>query len=357
MKSYTDFVVDISTLRNNIINIKNNLSDGTKFCAVVKANAYGHGIESVCKNITDIVDFFAVACLKEALSIRVFDKTTKIIILSRVEKEDIKFCFENNISISISSLKQLKDYDVSDIPIKIHLQVNTGLNRFGFRSLNEFKKTLNYIEKSKLILEGVYSHFATKDNDKLFIKKQDFKFNQFRRQVKNTNVIFHIANSFATLYNHKYHYGMIRNGFLMYGYQSNDIGNKPVLSMTSRIINILRVRKGDTIGYDRTYIVPRSTTIAVVPVGYADGFNRALSNNFSVLISGKRCRVIGLICMDVFMVDVGSLNVSIGDKVTLLGSDGGEEITLEDYAIALNTSPYAVLLGFNYRRMNYLVKM
>jgi len=356
MKSYTDFIVDIDVLRKNIANIKNCMGKNIKFCAVVKANAYSHGIESVCSAISEYVDYFAVACLKEAMSIRVFDKKTKILILGRIEREALSWCRENNVSISVGSYSQLLEYGVDLKGVFVHLQVNTGLNRFGFRSMSEFKKSLNYINKYKYSLEGVYSHFATKADDKAFIKKQNYRFRQFVSVVKNENVIFHISNSYATELTMNYHYDMVRNGFLMYGYMDNNIGNKPILEIKSKIINIVKVRKGETIGYDRTFCANKSMTIGVVPVGYADGFDRGLSNRFSVLIDGKKCQVVGLVCMDVFMVDITEMSVKIGDKVTLLGENKGMKITLNDYSKVLNTSPYAVLLGFNYKRMNYILK-
>lgn len=356
MKSYTDFIVDIGILRNNIKNIRSLIGDRTKFCAVVKGNAYSHGANCICNCIAPYVDFFAVASIKEAMNIRVFDKKTKILILGIVEQDALHWCKENNVSISVSSFAQLIDYGKDIGGVNIHLQVNTGLNRFGFRSVVEFKKALDYIDKRGYILEGVYSHFATKKEDKNFIKRQNYRFKNFISLVKKSNVIFHISNSFATEYDEKYRYDMVRNGFLMYGYMDNNIGNKPILTIRSRIVNILKVRKGDTVGYDRTYKVTKPMVIGIVPVGYADGLDRRLSNNFSVLIKGRKCKIVGLICMDVFMVDLTDVNAKIGDTVTLLGSDGEKSITLQDYSEALELSPYAVLLGFDYRRMNYIVK-
>ena len=356
MKSYTDFIVNISQIRNNILNIKKHIGNDVKFCAVVKANAYSHGLISIARNISDIVDYFAVACLKEAETIRLVDKKTNILILSRVEKDDLAWCRENNVCISIGSYLQLIHYGEELQGVKIHLQVNTGLNRFGFRSIVEFKKSINYIDTHSFVLEGVYSHFATKSEDKSFIKRQNYKFMQFKNILKDRDIIFHIANSYVTIFSKDYHYNMVRNGFLMYGCTGEDIGNKSAIEIKSQVIHIGKVRKGDTIGYDRTYRAKSSMTIAVVPVGYADGFDRNLSNNFSVLINGKWCKVVGLVCMDVFMVDITDMDISVGDKVTLLGKDGDNMVTLNHYAQALHTSPYAVLLGFNYKRMNYILK-
>lgn len=357
MKSFSDYIVNVKQLKNNVDNIKSNIGKCVKFCAVVKANAYGLGLETICKSISNKVDFFAVACIKEALQIREFDKCTKILILGFVDKDSLKLCVDNNISISVSNINQLKECSELENKISIHLQLNTGLNRFGFRSVIEFKKALRFINKNtNIILEGVYSHLATKSNDVLYMRKQLFRFIQFKGLVKTNGVIFHISNSYATICDEVFRFNMVRNGFLLYGGMENDIGNKLVLTIKSKLINIFNVKKGDTIGYDRTFKVSKNMTIGVVPMGYADGFDRRLSNNFNVLINGKRCRVIGLVCMDVFMVDLTGIKAKLYDEVVILGKQKDLQITLQDYANALNTSPYEILLKFNYKRMNYILK-
>ncbi|MGN0961540.1 MAG: alanine racemase, partial [Christensenellales bacterium] len=249
MKCFNNFIVNTDNLKNNARNIKEYIGDNCKFCAVVKANAYGIGLETACKALFGIADFFACACLKEALSIRVFDKETPILILGRISKEDYKIISDNNISISVGELDSLENLSkLINSRINIHLQVNTGLNRFGFRNLNEFKKALKIISDNKLInLEGVYSHFATKKNDITFINKQFLRFLQFKKKVTKKDVIFHIANSYATIHSNKYHLNMVRNGFLLYGNINNKVGNLPILSITSQIISTIQVKKGDTI--------------------------------------------------------------------------------------------------------------
>jgi alanine racemase len=149
---------------------------------------------------------------------------------------------------------------------------------------------------------------------------------------------------------------MVRSGFLLYGYTENNIGNKPILSIYSHVISKQAMKRGDKIGYDRTYEVTKSTNIVVVPIGYADGFNRRLSSNFQIIINNKKYPIVGRICMDVFMVDVGKDNVNIGDRVVILGKSGKESILLDDYAEKIGTSPYEVLSTFNYRRMNYITQ-
>jgi alanine racemase len=139
----------------------------------------------------------------------------------------------------------------------------------------------------------------------------------------------------------------------MYG-GSDSFGNKMVLSIKSRIVNILDVKKGESVGYDRSFYASKKMKIAVVPIGYADGLDRGLSNNFSLLIGGVKCKIVGKICMDVCMVDITDLNVGLYDEVVILGKQKRQSILLQDYAEALETSPYEILLKFNYSRMNYI---
>ena len=357
MKSFNDYIVDVKVLKENANNIKNKIGNDKKLCAVVKANAYGVGLQTVCKALSGIADFFACACIKEALCIRTFDKSTPILILGYIDNCDLKIVADNNISISVGSLDQIKVLDrLSKEKIKIHLQVNTGLNRFGFRSISNFKQALKIIENNEnIILEGVYSHLATKQNDISFMNKQLYRFLQYRNLIKNKNILFHIANSYGILNSNKFHLNMVRSGFLLYGYTQNSIGNKPIVTIKSHIISIQNVKKGDTIGYDRTYKCSKSTRIAVVPIGYADGFCRRLSNNFNVIINNKKYPIVGRICMDVFMVDIGKDDISVGNSVVLLGESKGNKITLDDYADKIDTSPYEVVCNFNYKRMNYIV--
>lgn len=361
MESFSDYIVDCKKIKNNALNIKNMLSKNTKFCAIVKANAYGLGTKVVCKTLFGIADFFGVSNIQEALEIRAFDETTPILILGMVSATNLQFCSQNDISISISCFQNL--LEVIDFckknkkQIKIHLQINTGLNRYGFNDIGQFKRVLSLLRKNKYIkLEGVYSHFATKGQDVDFIYKQFERFGRYRKLFKRGDVIFHMANSFATLIDNNLHLNMVRNGFLLYGGTANDIGNELALTIKSKIVNILDAKPGDTIGYDRLFKVTKPTKIAVVPLGYADGIDRRLSNNFSVLINGQFCPIVGYVCMDVFMVDISNINAKLYDAVVLLGESGDEKITLYDYAQRLKTSPYEALLKFSYRRMNYITK-
>lgn len=356
MKTYNDYILNINELKKNVSNIRNFITENTKFCAIVKADAYGLGVENVCKAIKDKVDFFGVACIVEALAIRKFDKETNILVLGVTSPEHYSICEKLGISITISSLEHLQELIKSKNKCRIHLKINTGMNRFGISKLSELKKCLKLIEDNKLILEGVFSHFATKKNDIGFLKKQYYKFLQFKSIVRNKNVIFHISNSYGTTFEGIKNLDMVRCGNLMYGITENEIKNKCVLTIKSKIVAVHRIKKGESVGYDRSFIAVKRMKIAIVPLGYADGIDRRLSNNFYVLVNGIKCKIIGYICMDALIIDISNLDANVGSEVVLLGKQKNEKITLTDYAKALNTSPYEVMLKFKYKRMNCIIK-
>lgn len=356
---FNKFIIDTKALNYNVDKIKNTIGKNVKLCAVVKAEAYGHGGVTVASKIANKCDFFAVACVKEAMELRDRNILNDILVLGIVSVKELKYCIFNNISITLSSLTQLNDILNklkllnlnSDNFLKIHIKINTGLNRLGFNSVKNFNTALNIIKvNNNLKLCGIFTHFATKGNDTNFIYEQYNNFIKYVDLVKDKCIIIHNNNSYATLNLPSMYNSMVRCGYVIYGWQE---GFKPVLSITSEIVNITNVGCG-TVGYDRTYIA-NDKKIAVIPIGYADGFDRRLSNNFKVLVNGCYAQVVGNICMDMTMLDVTNVKgVKVGSKVTLLGADGDKEVSVFDYANALGTSPYEVLLKFKFNRLDII---
>ena len=347
--SFNKYIIDCGALRYNANKIKDEIGENVKLCGVIKADAYGHGSVTIANKLKDICNFFAVECINEAIELRDRNILNSIIVLGIVPLSDIKYCVFNNISINISSItqlnsviKKLKELNLTNDKLKIHLKINSGLNRLGFSKINDFKKALKIIdENDEILLEGIFTHFATKDNDEKFIDEQ---YKDFKKYVN--------CNSCATMHKKEYRNSMVRCGFDLYGWEK---GFKPVLSITSEIIQINYVEDA-TVGYDRTYHA-HNQKIAVIPIGYADGFDRRLSNNFKVLVNGKFANVVGNICMDLCMIDVTNIKkVDIGTKVTILGIDGSNKISIQDYAKVLNTSPYEILLKFKNTRMDIIEK-
>lgn len=364
MKSYTNFIVSKTNLIHNIELIKSNLKNNVKLCAVVKANAYGHNIKKLAPIMEPKVDFFAVAMVCEAVELRLIVREKPILILGKVDITQVKKCLKKNISIQLDNIELAQKIEKLKLngKINVHLKINTGMNRFGVSNYIQFKKLINFVVNSKNInLEGIFTHFATKLDNKKFINIQYSKFKKYVKYAKkiNSNIIAHCANSCATINICSMQMDMVRCGYALYNKMNNSpIKLENVLSIKSKIVNIIKIKKGESVGYDRSFIAKEKTVVAVVPIGYADGFDRRLSNNFKVLINGSFCNVVGRVCMDVFMVDITKKpNIKLFDEVTLLGLDNyGNEISLIDYANALGTSTYEILLKFNYKRMNYILK-
>lgn len=364
MKLLNDFYLIKDNIKHNIMEFKK-VYDKPKICAIVKADAYGHGIEGTVNSIKGLVDFFGVADSLEAVKVRAV--TSKpILVLSMVDVTALKDCITKNISLSVSQLMYLRQIeDIAKklcVNAKIHLKINSGMNRLGFCSKKNFLRAVDYINKSNfLVLEGIYTHFFDSLNQTI-LERQYNKFNQYLSLINTQNIIIHAGASNASITSSKYHFDMVRLGLLMYGYSekqdSLSNGKKffnllPALKVTARIVNSVNVKKGNFVGYGRNYIATHNMKIACVSMGYADGFLRTNSNRGRVIIKGKFAPIVGSICMDLFMVDISDIKCKIGDEVVVLGKDGNLEINANEIAQNANTIPYEILTNFKRDRMNY----
>lgn len=344
----SNFIMQINNknLINNIKSVKR-IRKNCKFCAVVKANAYGHKISNIVPIIKDYVDFFAVANFEEATEVLKY--TSKpILILCSIDKEKIEECIINNVRLSVSNFFELKRINqiCEQLHKKayIHLAVNTGMNRLGFLINKLFFKAVEYVYSCKfLVLEGIYSHFYDSENKEI-LEMQYNKFLKLKNEINNKNIIFHIASSDSAACDEKYCLDMIRIGILMYGYANKKyIKNiKPILELKSNIVHIQSVKKGENVSYGQSFIARKNMKIAVLPFGYADGYNRLLSNKIFVKINNTQCRQIGNVCMDLTLIDVTNINCKIGDEVTVLD----EEINAEFLAKICHTISYEILTSF-----------
>ncbi len=361
MRSFSNYRINSKNLKYNISMFRRLLKDGVKLCAVVKANAYSLGVEEIIKLIDKEVDYYAVSNVIEAKQIRDLGYNTKILVLGAVPLTAIEYCAINNIDIAIFSIDYLRAV-ICNVPqgyqLHIHLKVNTGLNRYGFKDTKVFDKALKLAQNSdNIILDGVFTHFATKDNDIDYINIQKDIFDRYC-QMCPKDIIRHCANSFATTLSSIYQMDMVRIGVNMYGdIREERLLLKDVVSIDSVIVNINDVKATQTVGYDRTYKSTRNSKVAVVPLGYADGISRRASNKMRVLINGQFAKIVGNVCMDCFMVDVTDIpNVYVGTKVTIVGKAGDERGTFGDWGRCAGTSAYDIMVGFRHDRYNYLIE-
>ncbi|MBI5345748.1 MAG: alanine racemase [Chlamydiae bacterium] len=351
--------IDLKQFKKNIKSIQN-FTRPALFCLPIKANAYGHGLLQVAKAAEDMkVDYLAVASLHEAILLRKGNIMTPILVLGAIHEEQIQDLIDYDLEFSISSLykaelvfsfcKKLKK------KCKIHVEVDTGMRRTGVRPHTAIELVKFIKSKSCFNLKGIYSHFATADNpNDSFAKKQILEFKELLKKLKlQKNTIAHLANSGGVCFYPESWLDMIRCGLLAFGYFPTTSIKKleitPCFSLKSKVSYFKVIEKNEGVSYGHVFTSKKSTRIVTVSIGYGDGYNRLLSNKGKVLIREKKYPIVGNICMDQFMVDIGEDSVYVGDEVVLIGKQGNEEIKLEEVAAICNTIPYEVLCFFNER--------
>jgi alanine racemase len=352
--------------------VKQSVPPGCGILAVVKADAYGHGFQYVSEELEKLgVDAFAVAFLAEGVQLRMSGIYRPVLILGGLYPGEEKRCIGLNISTALFSLEQAEALDQAALTIKcyrkakVHLEVDTGMGRLGvpwdqapafLAKLRQFKN---------LELEGIFSHFASADEldeegrayTKLQADRLESVVNEARRLGFAPRYV-HVANSAGILSLNLSFCNLVRPGIILYGgLPSGDfrgqVASRPVMRLKSKVAMLKWVEPGTSISYGRRYIAEKRALIASVPVGYADGYSRSLTNRGEALIRGQRARVAGTVCMDWIMLDVTQIEgVSVGDEVTLLGPDPmGDCITAEEIAEKAGTIPYEIFCGISTRRI------
>lgn len=357
--------VDLDAIRHNIMEMRQHIRPDTLLLAVIKADAYGHGAVAVAKALEDLADYYAVAHLAEGAELRRYGIRTPILVLGACMPEEFEELIENQITINIFSLKAACRLSETAMRMgrkaKVHIKIDTGMSRIGFSCTHESIEDIKKIaELPGIELEGIFTHFAKADerNKDAF----EYQLNQFRYilgALESEGVRFpirHAANSAAIMECGDLGLDMVRSGISTYGlYPSEEVEKEsaaliPAMSLRSKITYLKTVPAGTGIGYGWTYVTSKETRVATVPVGYADGYKRALSNQGRVLIHGKSAPIIGRICMDQFMVDVTDIpGVEVEDVVTLFGRDGKEMIPVEEIADASASFNYEFVCGMTRR--------
>ena len=357
--------INLDALKCNFDAVRETLPENIKILAVVKANAYGHGAIGVAKFLEDKADYLAVAATDEALELRKNGVNCPILILGHIPYGDYDNIVKYNVTPTISDFYEAellsKAAVKAGVTVPLHIAVDTGMNRIGFKcddaSIEEIKK----IKKLPNIeIEGVFSHLAAADMlDKVYTKMQVEKFDDFVLKLKNAGInvsIKHLYNS-AAIADLEKKYDMVRQGIILYGLKPSDeveFNNinvpQPVMSMKTRVVQVKTLPAGESISYGCTYTTEKETRVATLCAGYADGVTRVLSNNGEVLIRGKRAKIIGRVCMDQFMVDVTDIpEVEAGDTATIFGTDGKETISVDEIAKKANTINYEIICNINSR--------
>ena len=351
--------VNLQALRHNYREIKKQLAPGVKLCAVVKANAYGHGALAVARvAVEEGADYLAVAALSEGLELRQAGFQTPILVLGLVMPEDAKEVVEYGLTQVVCELSLAKALSQEAVrqgkEVRVHLKVDTGMGRIGVRPEEAGTLAADIAKLPGVQVEGMFSHFAAADaKDKSYTQKQLAAFKEAVAAVEKNGVqlsVKHIAESAAILEIPEAHFDMVRAGIIQYGlWPSEEVTHpldlQPVMSLKARVTWVKDLHPGESVGYGRTFIADKECRIATLPLGYADGYIRAYGKEGFVEIHGKKAPVAGRVCMDQVMVDVTDIpDVQIGDEVTLFGSDS---LTIDEMARWGNTINYEVpcLLG------------
>lgn len=352
--------IDVRQFSKNIAIIKNAVNPA-RVCLPVKANAYGHGLCAIAHAAVNAgVDYLAVAHLQEAIELRQASIQCPILVLGAIHEDQIPFLLAYDLEFSLSS--RFKAKLVIDVArqknrrARVHLEVDTGMRRTGMRPETARHLYAELADNPYLDVVGIYSHLATGTHSRdeiALMQINAFKALALDPMFQQKPIMMHLANSSAVMHLPESHLDMVRPAMLCFGYADsvNDSfsGIAPCFSLKARVAYFKVVYAGEGISYGHTHVAKKNTRIVTVPVGYGDGYRRSLSNRGSVLIRGKRFPIVGTICMDQFMVDVGDESVFVGDEVVLIGRQGDQEISVKELALLCETIPYEILCLFNDR--------
>lgn len=360
MNSYsrTYVTVDLDAIAYNFESMRKNIREGTQIIAVIKADAYGHGAVTVGRFLETFpyIWGFATATAEEALELRDAGIQKPILVLGYVFEDHYEELIDREVRMPVFDLEtaeKIADYaEQLHKKAKIHIALDTGMNRIGFKDTQKSAAVICKISQMEsLQIEGMFTHFARADEtDKIYADRQFRRYMDFHRQLQDWGVsipVCHCSNSAGIIDMPYANLDVVRAGITIYGiYPSDEVQKekvplKPVMSWKSGVAFVKEVEAGEQISYGGTFVTPKKMKIATIPTGYADGYPRMLSGKASVLIHGKRAQILGRVCMDQFMADVTDIpDVSRGDEVTLLGRDQEEEITVEELSDLCGRFPY-----------------
>lgn len=338
--------VNLKNFQHNMSRIREKIGDHVEIMPVIKANAYGTYINKRL-DILNQYEIVAVANVDEGVSIRNMGYEKQIFVLNQPYETEIDKIIQFDIVVGISSYDFAKQLGNTGKPIRVHLEIGTGMGRTGVHPYRIDK----YIEQlpKNIKVEGIYTHLSSADVDDEYTKKQLKSFNAAvttAKEILGELKYIHAAASNGIVNFPDSHFNLVRTGIIMYGYASAEdtlekIDIRPIASLKGKITFLKTVKEGTSIGYGRSYITKRETKVATIPIGYADGFRRTFSNGWEVMVKGKKVPIIGKVCMDSFMADVTDIeDVELGDEVIIWDN---ENITLEDLAKRCDTINYEIL--------------
>ena len=359
--------IDLNAMLHNVKNMHDKIKEGTKILAVIKTDGYGHGAVCIAKELESVeyVYGYAVATVEEGVELRDNGMLKPILVLGYVFPENYEVAIENELILTVFTKEAADSLSMvahkSGKECKIHIAIDTGMGRIGYAVSEESADEIAYISKlSGLCIEGCFTHFAKADEyDKNPTYEQINLYNQMISMIESRGVnipIKHCSNSAGIIEIAEANMDMVRAGISLYGLWPSEEVNKemitlaPVMSLISHVAHVKTINKGQAVSYGGTYVADKERIIATIPVGYGDGYPRGLSNKGKVLIRGQYAPICGRVCMDQFMVDVTDIKeIKVGDRVTLVGADGEEKITVEELSELSGRFNYEFVCDINKR--------
>lgn len=366
--------IDNSVLTDNVKKIIDKYDNYKYYIGVVKANAYGHGDYVVNDLIKGGINYLATSSLEEAISIRKYNKEIPILVLEPISQEHLNVIEDNNISITIDSLDYAKSLLKNKLKhqLKVHIKLDTGMNRLGIKNREELEKTISILKENKdIFIEGIYTHLATSGINDIYYDKSIAKFKELTSNIDLSQIpIVHLNRSITLVHHKTYNFETgVRLGIIMYGFNqslpsptglrklkrnllvkklgisdsilSNNLDLHTAFSLYSEVISLRQVKKGEFVGYGANYIAKENIIVATIPIGYNDGMKQGMKY---VSINNKLYELVGDICMDMITVRVDN-NVKLNDKVEIFG----DNISIKDVSINTNSNAYHILTGITNR--------
>lgn len=362
---YTKAEIDLDKVSYNYHQMRNHISEKTKFMGVIKADAYGHGAVEIGRHLEkEDIDYLAVAVLDEAMELRDAGITKPILLLSPIEPDTIPAAIEHDISITVFSqeIAEAVNYyaNQTEQAVRIHIKVDSGMGRIGVRSEKEALDLCQTLTADTIKFEGIFTHFAEAENtkDPSYTKKQFAFFQSIADYLETEGFIFemrHCSNTAAALLYPEFDLDMIRTGISLFGYHpdkalEDKLDLKPVMTLSTHAAFVKQMTEGESIGYGRTYKTSKEETIATILLGYADGIPRELSNRWHLTCGEDKAPIVGRICMDQLMVDVSQIkNFSKEDELVFIGDPGKGQPSIYTMADLTDSFHYEILCGIGKR--------